>query len=159
MLYNILTTVIRPLLSLFFRVDVHGLDNIDRDRRFVICANHKSNWDPIMLAAYMPFEIHFMAKKELFENKLLGWILNKLNAFPVDREGSDIASLRNAVKLAREKKVVGIFIEGTRVKSFDPDNAKPGAIFTARMAKADILPIYIDTDYRIFKKTNIYIRP
>lgn len=99
-----------------------------------------------------------MGKKELFENKILAKLFYALNAFPVDREGNDLASLKKSVKILKSKKDLGIFIEGTRVKEYNPDNAKSGPILIANMANADVLPVKIETSYKLFSKVKIIYR-
>ncbi len=64
-----------------------------------------------MIAIAVPRPVSFMAKKELFENKILGKLVSALNAFPVDREGSDLSAIRNSLKVLKEDKVLGIFPE------------------------------------------------
>lgn len=45
--------------------------------------------------AIYPNQIHYMAKKELFNNKWFGKFLSSLNAFPVDRENPGPSTLKN----------------------------------------------------------------
>lgn len=162
MFYNFLLFFVRIFYKIFFNVKVHGIEHyksIDNDEGLVICANHKSNLDPITLAVIIDRPIHFMAKKELFEIPILSKIVSWLHAFPVDRDSSDIKSLKNAIRLIKTGNILGIFIEGTRVKSYDPNNAKSGPILIANMSKSGVLPVYIESDYKLFKPIDIYIRP
>ena len=110
-----------------------------------------------MVAIAVPRPISFMAKKELFENKLLGKLVTSLNAFPVDREGSDLSAIRNSLKVLKEEKILGIFPEGTRVDKMDLESTKSGIGLIAIKGKAPVVPIYIDSKYRLFSKVNITI--
>ena len=88
----------------------------------------------------------------------MSFIFRALNAFPINRQESDINSLKTAIKKVKDNDVLGIFIEGTRVKEYDPQNAKSGPILIAKMANAKILPLLIESDYKIFGTTKVYIR-
>ena len=78
--------------------------------------------------------------------------------FPVDRQGNDLKALRHAINLIKENHTLGIFPEGTRVKTIDRENMKEGVGFIALKAKADILPIEIATNYKLFSRVDIYVK-
>ena len=158
MFYTIIRAILWVFLNIFFRVKVIGKFNPIEDEKYVITSNHQSMLDPIILGVIFKQKISFMAKQELFENKWLSKIIYGLNAFPVNRTGNDIVALKKAVKLLREGKNVGIFIEGTRVDSYDPKNAKAGPILIANMGKAKIIPVHIESTYKLFSKINVYIK-
>lgn len=157
MFYGFVKTVAKCVLSPFYRIKVYGRENIPLDGRLVICSNHASNWDPIFISIIFPREISWMGKKELFKNNIIGYLLRKLTVFPVDRDGSDVGAIKNALKVLKAENTLGLFPEGTRVKSIDLDNAKSGVALLGYKSKAPILPIYIESSYKIFNRVNIYI--
>lgn len=157
MFYNIVKSLAKVILSPFYRIRVYGMENVPSEGRIIVCANHHSNWDPIFISIAFPRQICWMGKKELFKNKLFAKVLRKLNVFPVDRQGSDLGAIKNALRLLREDKILGIFPEGTRVKSMDLNNAKSGVALLSIKSKADVLPMYIDSNYKIFNRVDIYI--
>lgn len=156
-LYSFIRALLSIVFKIVFRINIIGIENIPSKGKIIICSNHVSMLDPITVAISIPRRIYFMAKKELFDNKLLGKLLNRLGAFAVDREGSDLAAIRNSLKILKNEDSLGIFPEGTRRKEEDIDNAKPGIAMISIKGKAPILPIYIDTKYKLFKKINIII--
>lgn len=158
MFYRIVAAILKVLFFPFFRVKVYGKENIPDKNNLIVCANHRSNLDPIFLAMYMPIGLNFMAKKELFEVPILKRILGWAGAFPVDRKGSDLKALRHAVGIVKEEKVLGIFPEGTRVKDIKRSNMHEGVGFIALKSKADILPVEIISSYKIFSRVDIYIK-
>lgn len=157
MFYSIVRGIIRIILLVFYRVKIHGFDNIPNDGRLILCSNHMSNWDPIFISIVFPRQISWMGKKELFQNKLLAFLLSKLNVFPIDRDGSDFAAMKKALRLLKDEKVLGLFPEGTRVEKFDPNNAKSGVALISYKSKSPILPVYIESNYKLFNKVNIVI--
>ena len=156
MLYNILKCIIGFLFKIFFKVKVHGRENIPSETGFILCSNHSSNFDPLMISCFFPHQINWMGKKELFENKLLGRFLTKLGAFPVDREQTDMKSIKNSLKILKSKGVLGIFPEGTRVEKLDLSNAKAGVSLLSVRSRSSILPVYIKSNYKIFNRVDIY---
>lgn len=158
MFYRFFYILIKVIIMPLYRVKIHGIENIPKNRKYIVCANHKSMLDPIFIALSQDRQVHFLAKKELFTNPILRKFLNLLGAHPVDRDGSDLQALRDSIKLLKNNQILGIFPEGTRVKEVDRSNIKDGAGFIALKAKTDILPIEIISSYKIFKKTDLYIK-
>ena len=154
---NILWVVMRIL----FRIEINGKENIDLENkdRLIICSNHISMWDPITLAVTYNRQVNFMAKKELFEIPVVGPIFYKVGAFPVERDKVDLKSVKQSLKILKEDKVLGIFPEGTRVKSIDLENVKEGIGLIANKANSNIQPVNIETEYKFFKKIKVTYMP
>ena len=111
---------------------------------FIICCNHLSLNDPFFLAiAHKRRKIHFMAKEELFKNKLLAAAITSLGAFPVSRGNSDRSAIVRAKEIVEEGNVLGIFIEGTRSKTGELLKPKSGAALIAYQTNAPVLPMCI----------------
>jgi len=155
--YNFARGLVSIVFRAMFRIKIKGKEYIPTKGRVVICSNHVSLLDPITVAIAVPRQVFFMAKKELFNSKLLGPIIKKLGAFPVDREGADLAAVRSALKILKNEQALGIFPEGTRIKDQDINNAKPGIAMMSIKGKASIVPIYIDSQYKIFKEIAVTI--
>lgn len=155
--YKIVKALASIIFRIAFRINIRGKNNIPEDGKLILCSNHISLLDPIMLAIAVPRPINFMAKKELFESKILGKLISKLGAFPVDRDGSDLSAIRISLKTLKEDKVLGIFPEGTRVKEPNLNTVKAGIGLIAIKSKSPVIPIYIDSKYNIFGKVTIKI--
>lgn len=118
---------------------VYGKENVPAEGGFIIACTHTGYVDILSLGvAMLPREIHFMAKKQLFDIKGLGWFINQLNAFPVDRENPGPSVIKVPRQLIKEGKIVGIFPSGTR--NAESSELKQGAITIAQLSKAQILP-------------------
>lgn len=155
--YNFAKSVVGGFFGLFYRVSVEGLENVPKEGGFVVCANHKSVLDPPLLGVCIPAEFKFMAKEELFKNKLLGSMLRALGAFPVKRGKSDLGALKAALKMTKEGGRLVIFPEGTRSDKNSLKPGKGGAVLIAVKAGVDILPVGICGRYRPFSKIVIKI--
>lgn len=159
--YTALIWLIYPFIKMFYGVEVHGLENVPKDGRYIICSNHSSNIDSILLVLTFKKKIFFMAKQELFKNKLFGWVLKKIGAFPVNRGTKDTSALDTSREILEKNKPLGIFIEGTRSADGEFLRPKAGAILIAYDSKATILPVCITNKnkgpVKIFNKTSIDI--
>lgn len=158
MLYKIIRPIIYLYFKLFFKLEVVGVENIPENVPIVLAPNHKSNLDPIFISAVIKQQIHWMAKEELFRNKIIGTFISALGAFSVNREKTDIKSIKIALGILKNNKILGIFPEGTRVKGYDLKNVKTGPVLIAHRGKALIVPVYIDGDYKIFKNMRLIIK-
>lgn len=155
MFYQIAKAVLRILYKILFRMSVEGQENVPKQGAVILCANHSSNFDPVTMAIYNQRSVCYMAKKELFENKFLCLLIRQLYAFPVDRSTADMKAFKNAVKLLKEEKVIGMFAQGTRVKEGEEKAAKAGVALFAIKGKAPVVPVAISGSCKPFSKMKI----
>lgn len=158
MFYRFIYSILRIIATPLFRIKVHGVEKIPENEKYIVCANHKSLLDPVFIALALDRQVHFIAKKELFEVPILKNILKFLKAIPAQRNGKDLSVLRDSIKLIKSGKILGIFPEGTRVKEIKRENIKDGAGYIALKSKTDILTIEIISSYKPFFKTDLYIK-
>ena len=154
------------LLGLYLRiahpVKTEGLERLPK-HGVLLCPNHASNWDPLIIATQLPvnYRLHAMAKKELFENPILGWILRKLGVFPVNREGVDIKAVKTAIQVLKDGDNLLIFPEGTVIKNgigyVDglPAHAKSGAAMIGIRTNAVLIPVFVDGPKKPFHRTRL----
>ena len=151
--------IIKIFITLFlkfkYKVSVFGYENLPRDTGYILCSNHINLQDPLVIGISLPFYIRYMAKKELFDNKLLGFFLKYAGGFPVDRDGNDLKAIKTALKILKSGGQLLIFAEGTRNKSLEPLKAKPGVAMMAIKSKVPIVPVTVDSNYKLFSKVNI----
>lgn len=157
MFYRFARFLLKIVFKIRYKLVVHGNTNLP-ETPLVICANHINLWDPILLAIIFDRPIRFMAKKELFENKFLGFLLNKFGAFPVDRDNVNIKTIKDSIKLLKENEVLGIFPEGTRVQTVSEENMKTGVAMIASRAGADVIPVFINSNYKFRSKVEVFVR-
>lgn len=132
------------VLRLVYRMEVHGVENIPEGNDYIICPNHLSTIDPPMMETFMPKNIAFMAKKELFDIPLIRWWIDWLGAFAVDRGNLAPSTVKTVKQIKKSKNwVFGIFPQGTRQEPGIIKNVGKGFAGLARMTKCNVLPIGI----------------
>ena len=158
-MYRFLVSIVSVLVKLIYRVKINGIENLKDDQPFIISANHIHIFDPVILATLTKRQIFFLSKKERFEKKLFSKFFGKLGVIPIDRDNTDIKAIKSCFRVIRAGNILGIFPEGTRVKTVDINNMKKGVALIALKNKVNILPIHIEGTYRIFSKITVDIYP
>lgn len=139
--------------KLFYNFHIEGVENIPQDRALVMASNHRSYADPVILTMPMRKPVTYMAKEELFKNKLFGWFIRKLGAFPVKRGTGDMQVIDDAVDILESGRHLVIFPEGTRSKDGKVGKGKTGVALIAARSGADVLPCGI-----IFEGEKLHFR-
>lgn len=145
-----------------FAVDAEGNASrrkkpFDAQPAALLLCNHISLKDPFLVAiAFRRYRIRFMAKQELFKNRLFAALITFCGAFPVKRGQGDMHAVKAAISILQQGEVLCIFPEGKRGTGEDIGALAGGSAFIAAQAASTIIPIYI-AGYKIFRRTNVYI--
>lgn len=160
-MYHFLKSLVRIFYGLIHRIEIHGIENLPQDSGYIIAPNHVHYADPLIIGSYFPGHLRAMAKKELFKNPLLSRIITLLGAFPVDRDGNDIRAIKESLKILKDKQPLLIFPEGTRNPHTGGAHldGKPGVPLLAARAGVPIVPVTIDSTYKLFSKVRILYHP
>ena len=148
--YKIFKILCKFVFGIIFRTKVIGAENIPKEGGFILAANHMSNWDPPFLGTFIDRIVNYMGKEELFKNPVMAMICRGLNVFPVKRGAADKNAVKNAIKILKGGKCLGIFPEGTRSKTGKIRKAESGVSLIAAMTKAPIIPAAIINTEKIF---------
>lgn len=158
MLYIFAYIFFKWLLWLIWRPKVFGnKKNLRIKGGVIFIANHRALYDPMLLVVSTPRIVHFMAKKELFDNPVGRIFFKSLYVFPVNRKTADMKSIRQSLKLLREGKAFGIFPEGRRSATDGMDEFEKGTAFIAAKSGAPIVPIYINPQKSRTGRSMIYV--
>lgn len=158
-IYTVGRIVCLPICKLLFRTTFINKNNLPLTGKYILCSNHLSYLDPVLLCLGQKRKIYFMAKKELFDHKLLAWIIRKFGAFPVSRGVQAGEAINYGEKLLSEGKVMGIFYEGTRSKTGKLLGARAGAALIAAQTMTPVVPVCITAQgegrLKPFRKTRV----
>ena len=143
---------------LVWRMSVKGRENIPRQGGVIITCNHMSLADPPLVGASAPRPVHFIAKQQLFEIPVLGWLILQVNAFPIRREERDVSAFKTAQRLLEAGEAVVLFPEGTRSRSGSMGRAKAGVGMLAAKSGAVVVPTCVHNTQHMnkFKKISVH---
>lgn len=157
-LYTFARIIFGFVYSVFFRAKAVGLENFSEDQNCILLGNHIHALDPVTLALfYKPSEVHFIAKESLFKRKWLAALLSKLHAFPVNRGGTDMGAMRQAMQVLRDGHVLGIFPEGHRQPDAKVKRLETGVAVMALRSDVPVIPVYIAGKYRLFGRLRVAV--
>lgn len=128
---------------LVFNLKVEGRENVPKKGFLIIASNHTSAIDPFLVIHATQRHIAYMAKIELFKNRVARFFLNTLGAFAVDRSKLSVSTVKTVLGLKQTDWCLGIFPQGTREKDGNLDNVNKGFASFAKTLKCDILPVAI----------------
>ncbi len=157
MLYYICKILVAPFLYIYWRPKTYNKHNLKVKGKAIIVANHQNLADPIMIGVISVRPIHFMAKQDLFKNKIVALAMKSFLAFPVNRKNADLKSIKKAKEVLDSGKIFGIFPEGKRSATTYMDEFEKGAAFLAARSLAPIIPIYISPESFFNHKVKINV--
>ena len=155
-LYWTVRAILQPAIHVWFRLRRTGREHIPKGG-VILASNHRSFLDPFVIGCCLRRPIYFVAKSELFDNRLQGWLLNRLGAFPVRRGESDAESLTTALALLEQGEAVVIFPEGTRHRSGPLHEPKRGVGRLALESGCPVVPVALTGTERV--RSGLVIRP
>ena len=142
-LYWVIRCLLVPFFLIYFRLRRVGREHIPVDGPLLLAANHRSFLDPFVIGMMLRRPVYYMAKRELFEKRIQGYLLNALGAFPVDRGAGDARAMDAARAILARGDCVVVFPEGTRVRPGPLGAPKRGIGRLALEARVPVVPIAV----------------
>ncbi len=103
--------------------------------------------------------MNFLARQTLFKFAPLGWLIDSLDAIPIDREGSGLGGLKETLKRLKRHELVLMFPEGTRTPDGEMHPFKPGFCALARRAGVPLVPVGIDGAFDSWPRRRNFPQP
>lgn len=151
-IYSFSRFLLATLFKTAYRVQVMGSENIPEKGRIILCSNHISYIDPLVIAAFFPRYIFFMAKREVFVNKFLASVVTFFNSFPVNRDAFNRQAVKYSISILNDEEVIGIFPEGTRSTDGVIRKGHRGLGLISIKANCPILPVALSGTNKIIQK-------
>ncbi len=150
----LLANIVRVVLP----CKIYGKENITKRNTVYMC-NHQSIIDVFILVAHLPLNTHFIAKKEIFKNKLFSWVLKNIRVFPIDRETADLKAIKHGCNLLKEGNNLMIFPQGTRKDKpeITLEDMHTGTGMFALKNQSTVIPMMFKEKPKFFKKNTLYI--
>lgn len=156
--YRFVKPILGTLYKLYYNPKIIGKENIPENGSILIVGNHKHIMDQCNIIISTKRVVHYMAKKEYFDNKWVAWFFKATGCISVDRSKKDTDAKEKALEVLQKGGAIGLFPEGTRNKT----DAfllpfKFGAVSMAKKTDSYLVPFGISGDYK-FRSKNLVVR-
>lgn len=155
------------LFQLFCRITfipLFGIRCLDRENfpasgGGLVCSNHQSNLDPVLLGIIPNRRMNYLARRTLYKTKWLAPFIDFLDAIPLDRDGMGIAGIKETLRRLKRDELVSMYPEGTRTEDGRIAKFKPGFITLARRAKKPLIPVAISGAFDAWPRGQLMFQP
>jgi 1-acyl-sn-glycerol-3-phosphate acyltransferase len=124
----------------------------------LVLSNHQSNLDPVIIGLACDRRLNYVARQTLFRFPPLRWLINSLDAIPIDRDGTGLGGLKETLKRLKRGEMVLLFPEGTRTPDGQVQAMKPGFCAIARRAAVPLVPVALDGAYDAWPRQRAFPR-
>jgi 1-acyl-sn-glycerol-3-phosphate acyltransferase len=142
-LYLLVRGLFQPFFHLYFRMRRLGMEHVPKSGPVIFAANHRSFLDPFVIGTLTRRPVYYVAKKELFGHPVVGWLLSRLGAFPIDRGAGDQQAMETARRILERGDCVVIFPEGTRTRPGPLGQPRRGVGRLALQTGAPVVPVAV----------------
>jgi 1-acyl-sn-glycerol-3-phosphate acyltransferase len=149
----------RISFTVFYRIRTHGLKNFPAEDGFLLCANHQSFLDPLVLGVACPRPVNYLGRKSLFRFRPLGWFLTWNDTIAIDRDASGIGGIKETLRRLKRGESVVMFPEGTRTHDGEVQPLKLGFCQLARRSKAPLFPVAFEGPFQSYSKHSSFPLP
>lgn len=140
-------------IALLWRVRIYGRKNVPKKGPVLVLSSHQSYLDPFFAQSYLLRHFHFIARETLWDNKIVGPLMNSLFTIPIKQGEADIAAMRKVITKLKADSVVCLFPEGTRTFNGKITEVKPGFALLSRKGNAQIVPTVIDGAFECWPRS------
>jgi long-chain acyl-CoA synthetase len=155
--------VLYLIFRIFLRLEVRGLENLPGRGPYLICPNHLSYMDPLVVMSVLPYRIFkkvfFVGASEYFTSWPMRLLARLANIVPVDPDAHLLRAMRVGAYGLRQGRILCLFPEGAR--SFDGElkEFKKGAAILSREVGVPIVPAGLQGTYQVWPRDSWRIRP
>lgn len=132
------------IMCTLYRVRAYGMKHVPRKGPVIILCSHQCYLDPIFVQSWVPRNFHFIARRTLWNSKLLGALLNTMYVVPIKQGQGDIAAMRTIIAKLKAGNAVCLFPEGERTFDGMISDVKPGFGLISRRSGAGIVPVVLE---------------
>ena len=157
LIYRVAQTISYTYFRLFHGFRIQGLENIPKDKPFILACNHLSFFDPPAIGCKIPRNLHYFARDSLFFWPL-GLLISSLNSIPVNRGQLDLGTLRKVLKVLKNGHPILVFPEGTRSENGELQEPQKGLGLLVAKSSVGVIPARIYGSGKAFGKKHLIPR-
>ncbi len=145
--------------KLMFGVRKTGFDLLPDEGATLVCANHQSNLDPILVGCLARRRLNYLAKKSLFKYPPLSWLIHFLDAIPLAKEGLSAEGIKETLRRLKRQEAVLMFPEGARTFTGQMTPLLPGFITLVKRTRPTLVPVGIAGAFKAWPRTRPFPLP
>src|SRR6267154_6300425 len=149
----------RLMYAVYFRWKVYSPESVPKTGPVILASNHSSFLDPMLVGSGIPREINYLASEDLFRVPVIGWILHRWQAVPVNREGGGAKGLKAILDRLLAGGVIILFPEGTRSADGNLQPARSGIGLTVIKSSAPVVPVRVFGTFEAYSRHVKFPRP
>ncbi len=157
--YKVMQAFCRLFAVVVFRYRSSRRDWIPETGGGLVCSNHQSYFDPVVVGVCSNRRMNYLARKTLFRFLPFRWLISYLDAIPIDRDGMGLSGIKETLRRLKRGELVLIFPEGTRTRDGEMGSLKPGFISVARRSRVPLIPVAMDGAYQAWPRGGKFPRP
>ena len=143
--------------AIAYRYRFYGQHNIPKAGPVLLVSNHQSMLDPMIVGLGSSHrQFYAMARKTLWDSRVLGWLMNSLNAIPVDQDSPDASTMKTCIKVLKNHHALMIFPEGARTDSGKTEAFEAGTMLIIKRAKPIVIPVGLDGAFDVWPRSSKY---
>ncbi len=150
--YAVLRQLLRLVAMICFGVRSFGRENFPDSGGVLVCSNHQSNLDPPLVGLLSNRRMNYLAKKPLFHKQPLKWVIEHLDAIPIDRSGMGLGGIKETIRRLKRGEQVLIFPEGQRTSNGEMCALMPGFVSLARRTGVPLVPVGMDGAFEAWQR-------
>lgn len=155
-LMNFLRFLFYPIHMFVYPYKLYGHKKVGLGA-YIYLGNHYCIWDIFYPARTTGEGIHFLMKEKLLHVPIVGYWARNVGAIPAMRDGSDVRTLMDAMKVLKNGEKISMFPEGTRNMKSDEEFLPfhGGAALLAIKTKTPVIPFVICNRPKVFHMTHV----
>lgn len=157
--YDLTRVTARLAGILFFRIRCEGRSHVPATGGALVCANHQSFLDPVLVGLACDRRLNYLARRTLFEHRFLAWLMTWYDAIPLERDGMGLSGMKETLRRLKREEMVLLFPEGTRTTDGQLGELKPGFCTLARRSRVPLLPVTLAGAFRAWPRSQRLPRP
>lgn len=157
--YDLSRLVVRLLGVATCQFRCEGREHVPATGGGLICANHQSLLDPILVGAACDRRLNYLARKSLFKYRALAKLMDWYDAIPLEREGMGLGGVKESLRRLKRGELVVLFPEGTRTNDGQLGTIKPGFSVLAQRSQVPLIPATISGAYDAWPRDRRWPRP
>ncbi len=148
----VLKRFLKPVFLIYNRVEVQGLENLPKNRPFILAPNHQSYLDGFLIISFLPDEIlkntYFLAEETFFESSFRKFIADNFRILTVNINKNLKDSLQKVAFILKRGKNVVIFPEGARTRDGNLLPFKKSFAILSKELDIPVVPVVIKGAYQ-----------